>query len=226
MTDRNAPAPLAPPGAVRLPAAARRRQLLDCALEIFADNGFHATSMSDVAESAGVTKPVLYQHFTSKRELYLELLDDVGGQLQLSILAATAGAGGPRHQVEAGFAAYFHHVHRHRSAFTLLFGSGARQDGEFAEAVRRVEAAIAAAVAVLIDADVDDLHRRILAYGVVGLAESTSRHWIADDLDLDPDELARQVADLAWAGLRGVRPHDVPRTARHDADHEAHDRLR
>ncbi len=193
-------------GTVRLPAPERRRQLLDEALEVFAARGFHATSMADVAEAAGVTKPVLYQHFASKRELYLELLDDVGGQLQAAILEATGAASGPRRQVEAGFAAYFRHVSTNRSAFTLLFGSGARLDTEFTEAVRRVEAAIAAAVADLIDADVDDLHRRILAFGVIGLAESTSRHWIAEDLDLDPDALARQVGALAWAGLRGVRP--------------------
>ena len=173
---------------------------------MFAARGFHATSMSDVAVAAGVTKPVLYQHFGSKRELYLELLEDVGSQLQATILEATDAASGPRQQVEAGFAAYFHHVRSHRSAFTLLFGSGARLDTEFTEAVVRVETAIAAAVAALIDADVDDLHRRILAFGVIGLAESTSRHWIAEDLDLDPDLLARQVGALAWAGLRGVRP--------------------
>lgn len=194
------------PPAVRLPAAARRRQLLDSALATFAASGFHATSMNDVAEAAGVTKPVLYQHFSSKRDLFLELLDDVGGQLRNAILAATDAASGPRQQVEAGFAAYFRYVDQHRSAFTVLFGSGVRPDDEFDEAVRRVEAVIAGSVAALIDADVDDLHRRTIAYGVVGLAESTSRHWIAEDLDLDPDLLARQVAELAWAGLRGVRP--------------------
>ena len=200
-------APDAPaPPSVRLPAAARRRQLLDSALEVFATSGFHATSMNDVAEAAGVTKPVLYQHFSSKRDLFLELLHDVGGQLGAAILTAASTASGPRQQVEAGFAAYFHHVRSHRSAFTLLFASGARLDAEFTEAVVRVETAIAAAVAALIDADVDALHRRILAFGVIGLAESTSRHWIAEDLDLDPDLLARQVGALAWAGLRGVRP--------------------
>ena len=65
------------PPASRLPAARRRRQLLDVALELFAARGYHTTSMNDIAEAAGVTKPVLYQHFRSKRELYLELLEDV-----------------------------------------------------------------------------------------------------------------------------------------------------
>jgi AcrR family transcriptional regulator len=190
---------------LRLPAAARRRQLLDHALDVFAERGFHATSMNDVAEAAGVTKPVLYQHFGSKRELYRELLGDVGDQLQGAIVDATAQAPGPRGQVEAGFRAYFRFVVEHRSAFSLLFGSDNRFDVEFAGTVRRVETAIAEAVASLIDADLDEEHRRTLAYGVVGLAEVTSRHRIADGVHLDPDVLARQIADLAWAGLRGVR---------------------
>jgi AcrR family transcriptional regulator len=190
---------------IRLPAAERRRQLLDTALEVFATRGFHRTSMNDVAEAAGVTKPVLYQHFRSKRELYLELLEDVGAQLGKLIADATAEAGGPREQVERGFAAYFRYVHTNRSAYRLLFGGGSRRDAEFADAVRRVEENLAVSIATLIEADVDAEHRRTLAFGLVGLAEGTSRLWVAEELDLDPDVLARQVADLAWAGLRGVR---------------------
>ena len=77
------------------------------ALEVFARQGFHATSMNEIADAAGVTKPVLYQHFTSKRGLYLELLSDVGNRLLEAIAKATANAGSPRAQVERGFAAYF-----------------------------------------------------------------------------------------------------------------------
>ena len=193
---------------VRLPAAERRRQLLDTALEVFAAQGFHSTSMNDVADAAGVTKPVLYQHFTSKRQLYLELLEDVGTRLGDGIAEATAMAGSPHEQVEKGFVAYFRFVHEHRSAYRLLFGGGSRRDAEFADAVRKVEEHLAASVALLIEADIDADHRRTLAFAIVGIAEGTSRHWIADDLDIDPDVLARQVADLAWAGLRGIHRID------------------
>jgi len=189
----------------RLPAARRRRQLLDVALDRFAAKGFHATSMDDIAEAAGVTKPVLYQHFGSKRSLYLELLDDMGRELLDEIGKATAGAAGPRRQVESGMAAYVRFMVERPQAFPLLFGSGARRDPEFAEAVRRVEQAIADAVASLIEADVDFVHRRVLAAGVVGMAEGVLRHWIADGPDVSPDLLVAQVAELAWAGLRGVR---------------------
>jgi len=191
----------------RLPAVQRRRQLLDVSLEVFAEHGFHGASMAEVAEAAGVTKPVLYQHFRSKRELYLELLDDVGQRLLEAVQKATAAAGGPRQQVASGFEAYFRFVADNESAFRLLFGGDGREaDREFADAVRRVEDAMADAIAVLIDADIGDDHRRLLAYGVVGLAEATSRHWVLAGRREDVDTLSRRVADLTWAGLRGIRP--------------------
>ena len=189
----------------RLPAARRRQQLLDVALRVFAERGFHPTSMNDLAEAAGVTKPVLYQHFNSKRELYLELLDAVGSRLQDAIVTATASAEGPRQQVEQGFTAYFRFVAEHQAAFQLLFGGGTRRDEEFATHVRRVEDNIADAIATLIDVEgLTPGERRLLAHGIVGLAEGTSRPWIHEGLPGTPDELAALVAELAWAGLRGI----------------------
>lgn len=189
----------------RLPAPRRRRQLLDVALKVFAERGYHATSMNDVAETAGVTKPVLYQHFRSKRALYLELLEDVGGRLRDAIEKATAQADGPREQVHAGFRAYFTFVEQQQPAFQLLFGGGARRDEEFADAVRTVEVSIAETIAELIVVEGLDADRRLLlAHGIVGVAEGTSRHWLANGMAGNADELAVQVATLAWAGLRGV----------------------
>ena len=159
--------------------------------------------MDDVAVAAGVTKPVLYQHFVSKRLLYRELLEDVGQQLLDEIGAATNTARTGREQVERGFVAYFRFVRERQSAFRLLFGSG-RRDEEFTDAVRRVEDAIAEAIAPLIEADIDAEHRRMLAQGLVGLAEGTGRYWVASGLDLDPDTVGTRIADLAWAGLRAV----------------------
>lgn len=190
----------------RLPAPRRRRQLLTVALRVFAERGYHPTSMNDLAEAAGVTKPVLYQHFRSKRALYLELLEDVGEQLRDAIDKATTEAGTPREQVHAGFRAYFEFVARQQLAFQLLFGGGARRDEEFADAVRHVEVSIADSIAALIVVDgLDEDRRRLLAHGIVGLAEGTSRHWLANGMNGSADVLAEQVAALAWAGLRGVQ---------------------
>jgi AcrR family transcriptional regulator len=176
------------------------------ALQVFGELGFHPASMNDVAEAAGVTKPVLYQHFRSKRELYKQVLTDVGQQLLDEISKATAAAESPHEQVELGFVAYFRFVEANEAAFRVLFGGGTRRDEEFAAQVALVEGAIAEAIAALID--VEELtgeQRRLLAHGLVGLAEGTSRLWMDGGAEQPAEEVASLVADLAWRGLRAVR---------------------
>ena len=191
---------------IRLPASERREQLLAVALGVFAHDGYHDTAMTDVADAAGVTKPVLYQHFSSKRELYLALLDDVGQRLRATIAGAAAGAGSPHEQVQQGFGAWFRWVATEADGFRLLFGSGNRRDAEFAAAVRHVEDALAEAIAPLIQASIDADHQQTLAWALVGMAETTARRLTAAGEPIDADRVAAHVSDLAWAGLRGLRP--------------------
>ena len=191
----------------RLPADQRRRQLLDIACGVFAQNGFHASAMDDIAAAAGVTKPVLYQHFTSKRELFAELLGEVGRDLQETITKAVAAADGPREMVELGFSAYFSYVNQHRDAFQLFYGGSMARDEEFAEVVNQTESAVAALVAALIEIEgLSAEQRRVMGHGIVGMIEGASIHWLRSNSDADPDALAHQLADLAWRGLRGVQP--------------------
>jgi AcrR family transcriptional regulator len=211
----------------RLPAARRRRQLIDVALETFARNGLDATTMEDIAGAAGVTKPLLYQHFSSKRALFLELLEEVARQLVNEVTTATATAPGPRQQVEAGFAAYFGFALRNESAFRLLFDRSVPHDPELDNVLRKVEDTIAEAISPLIDADIDAEHQRLLASAVVGMAEGASRYWLREAAGtsragdaairrLEPAtadaeraanaaRLARRMAEFAWGGLRSVR---------------------
>lgn len=190
---------------MRLPAEQRRSQLLQVAIGLFAEHGFHATSMDDIAEAAGVTKPVLYQHFPSKRALYRELLDDVDRQLTDTLLDATSHATTGRERVQDGFAAYFRYVAAHRDAFRLLFGASVRNDAEFATVAESVIDRIADLIAQLIDIDAGPEHRRTLAHAMVGMAEATSRRVANDEGEDDPERLARWLAEMAWFGLRGVR---------------------
>jgi AcrR family transcriptional regulator len=198
----------------RLTADRRRQQLIDVALESFARNGLEATTMDDIASAAGVTKPLLYQHFRSKRALFLELLSDVARELVSEIAKAIANAKTARQEVEAGFAAYFHFALTHENAFRLLFDRSVPHDAELSQALRRVEDAFAEAVSPLIEADIDAEHQRFLAEAVVGMAEGASRSWLRwreeggqrspNDLRVEADRLARRTADLAWAGLRSI----------------------
>jgi len=164
--------------------------------------------MNDVADAAGVTKPVLYQHFDSKRELYQALLQEVGSRLLGNISKATAEATDGKSQTELGFQAYFRWVAEDHDAFLLLFGSGSRRDGEFAAQVRRITAEAADAIAPLIAIDIDEEHRKTVAHALVGLAEGASRRLVELGDSFDPDEIAGQVSALAWAGLRAVKRID------------------
>jgi AcrR family transcriptional regulator len=181
----------------RLPADQRREQLLEVALRLFAVRGFAATTMDDIAAAAGVTKPLLYQHFDSKRALYLELVDSVARDMLVAIGEATSAADGPRQQVEAGMAAYFELVVEHQSAFKILFGSDVPDDPELSSALRRVEDTVAEAVDALIDAGLDSEHRRLLAYAVVGMATGASRHWLAGNNRIGPHALGPSFSGIS-----------------------------
>jgi AcrR family transcriptional regulator len=195
----------------RLTAGQRRRQLVAVALELFAQRGYRATTMDDIAEAAGVTKPLVYQHFSSKRALYLELVNSIAEELLIAVKTAVAQARGPRQQVEMGFAAYFRLVISREAEFRLLYGRDHADDKELGLALRTVEDAIAAAIEPLIDAGLDDDHRRLLAYAVVGMAEGASRRFMEQRtvggggaVEEEVARLAQRMADLAWAGLRSV----------------------
>jgi len=195
---------------VRLPAEQRRRQLLDVACEVFAAGGFHTTAMDDVATAAGVTKPVLYQHFPSKRALFSELLEDIGRRLLDAFIEPVDAAASPRERVETGFTAYFRFVFDNGAAFRLIFGASVRNDPDFAVIADRVLDEAAQGVSAFIEIDGSDEHRLVLANALVGIAEATSRHALADpDASRDPEQLARWLSELAWFGLRGIRADEI-----------------
>jgi AcrR family transcriptional regulator len=190
--------------ASRLSADARREQLLEVAIDAFAKSGYHSTSMNDVAAAAGVTKPVLYQHFDSKRALYIALLDDVGDRITSAVLEATKNTDSGKETTRLGFVAYFTWVAEHPREFQLLFGSNDRTDAEFTAMTRKLESSLAEAIAPLITAGIDAQHQRTLALGLIALAIGVSQHLIAEGKRFNPETIAEQVFQFAWAGLRSV----------------------
>ncbi len=162
--------------------------------------------MDEIAEAAGVTKPVLYQHFPSKRALYVELLEETGRQLLSTLADATARAGSLRERVELGFRAYFRFAVGNRSAFLFLLGTSLRSDPEFARIVEEILDAAAETIATLIEIPAPDAQRQMLANAIVGMAESVGLRVLRDPgTVVDSDQLAKWISELAWFGLRGVR---------------------
>ena len=178
------------------------------ALVEFGTTGFHETSMQGIAEKAGVTKPVVYQHFPSKRELYLEVLAEVGQRLGGEIAQAAESAHSPHEIVEQGFRSYFEFFDSRPAAFRVLFGEASRSDRDFAREVATVENAMAEWVSAILTIDYLKPEVRLLfGHAIVGMAEGAVRHWFADGRSMSVDTLANQMAELAWIGLRG-RPSD------------------
>lgn len=140
----------------------RRQHIIDVAITSFSRTGYHNTSMTDIADAVGVTKPVLYQHFDSKRALYLEILRFVGQALVTAITSNASSSTDGREQTERAMIAYFTWVNDHRDAFALLFESSERVDEEFASTVREFEELASSEVAPLIAVDLPDETRRTL----------------------------------------------------------------
>src|SRR5947209_10496566 len=121
--SRPVPVPPAARRTSRLPRGARRVQLLRAAQDVFVAQGFHAAAMDDIADRAGVSKPVLYQHFPGKRELYLALLEQHVDELTDRVARAMADTEDNRARVDGAVGAYFDFIDAEGEAFRLVFES-------------------------------------------------------------------------------------------------------
>jgi AcrR family transcriptional regulator len=202
--------PTTRPRGTRLPRVARRRQLLDAATEVFVARGYHAAAMDEIAERAGVSKPVLYQHFPGKQDLYLALLDESVERLIEAVAAAIRSTSENRQRVNATFAAYFGYVAEHSGTFKLVFESDFTSEPAVRARLAAADRACAELISQVIkeDAGLADDEAYLLSIGLLGMAQVSARHWLAM-MDSIPRETAEQmVARLAWRGISGW-----PRTA-------------
>jgi AcrR family transcriptional regulator len=208
--------PVSVPIGIRLRAAERRAQLLGVARRLFARDGYRGASMESIAEAAGVTKPVLYQHFSSKRALYSALLANDLGRLTQELETAFSQAGDNDERLRRGFGAYFDFVDRHEDAFRLLFTEALGLDADFQRQVTEFRRWVAVRVARIIaaEAGLAPPRARALAAAIVGMAEGAAGWWLDERRPLEPAELADELAGLAWKGFArfptGALEPDVP----------------
>ena len=194
----------------RLSRPARRAQLLDAAQEVFVASGYHAAGMDEIAERAGVSKPVLYRHFPGKLDLYVALVEHHAQELVRQVRAALASTTDNRQRVEASVRAYFDFADGEATgtpgAYRLVFESDLRNDPRVAERVQRAQDECVAAVAEVIAADtgLGPDEAALLSSGLAGLAELGSRWWLDAGRTLDKDVATELLARLAWRGVSGA----------------------
>jgi AcrR family transcriptional regulator len=193
------------PRTSRLPRTARRAQLLEVALEVFVEQGYHSASMDEIAERAGVSKPVLYQHFPGKLDLYLALLETSCDTVVAGVKTALASTSDNRKRVQATMELWYDYVADQGAAFRLVFESDLTSDPSVREQVDRVVEESAAAIAEVIreDTGLPLAASHLLAVSLVGMGHVGARNWLSQDSTLTRTEAVQLVAGLAWRGIGG-----------------------
>ncbi len=187
----------------RLPRSARRKQLLAAAQQIFVAHGYHAAAMDDIAERAGVSKPVLYQHFPGKLELYLALLDTHCDAIIAKVRGALEATPDNKERVKGAVRAYFDFMDHESEAFRLVFESDLRNDPQVRQRVERVEQGCIEALTQTIISDTglrpDQAH--LLASGLAGASGAAAQYWLANGRRTPKAEAESLVAALIWRGI-------------------------
>jgi AcrR family transcriptional regulator len=198
-----------------MPRDQRRAQLLEAANDVFTSKGYHAAAMDDIADLAGVSKPVLYQHFPSKLDLYLDLLDISCDRLVEVVEEALASTDDNADRVVATMSAFYEFVSSASGEFRFVFESDLTGDGAVQKRLWRVNNEIADAIADVISDDtaLPREQAKLLGISLVGIAQVSARYWVSAGPDKVALEDAKQlVSSLAWRGIRGFPRADSPKT--------------
>ncbi|GLY22557.1 TetR/AcrR family transcriptional regulator [Micromonospora echinospora] len=205
-----------PPAFRRLPRAVREQQMLDAAVRAFSRRGFHAASMDEIAEDAGISKPMVYAYLGTKEELFVACLHREGTRMVEAIAGAAAPDLPADERLWRGLRAFFGFVGAHRDGWVVLYRQ-ARGEQPFAGELAVMRSRMVEVVAGMLDhalraqgREVRETDLEVIAYALVGATESLA-DWLADHPEADPAKTATRMMNIAWLGadqlLRGETWH-------------------
>ncbi|MEV6691146.1 TetR/AcrR family transcriptional regulator [Micromonospora sp. NPDC051196] len=200
----------------RLPRAVREQQMLDAAVRIFSRHGYHGASMDEVAERAGISKPMVYAYLGTKEELFVACLHREGTRMMEAIAGAAVPGLPADERLWHGLRAFFGFVGAHRDGWAVLYRQ-ARAERAFADELAGMRARIVEVVAGMLGhalraegREVAETELEVVAYALVGATESLG-DWLADHPEADPEKTATRMMNVAWLGagqlLHGVTWH-------------------
>jgi AcrR family transcriptional regulator len=190
----------------RLPRDERRGQLLIVASDVFVDNGYHAAGMDEIADRAGVSKPVLYQHFSSKLELYLAVLHRHVENLVSGVQQALSTTTDNRQRLHDAVQAFFDFIEHDSQGYRLIFENDYVTEPEVAAQVRVATESCIDAIFALIseDSGLDPHRARMIAVGLVSLSIDSARYWLDSDRPISKSDAVDGTVQFAWGGLSHV----------------------
>ena len=193
------------PAFKRLPRAVRERQMLDSAVSVFSRRGYHAASMDEIAEDAGVSKPMVYAYLGTKEELFLAALRREAARLMETVTGAVEREAPADRQLWNGVHAFFDFVATNRAGWTVLYRQ-ARGLEPFAAELAAMRSRMVRVVAVLLGRAMagsggraTETELEVMAHALVGAGESLA-DWMTDHPGADPAKTATQMMNVAWLG--------------------------
>jgi AcrR family transcriptional regulator len=194
-------------GTKSMPRATREQEMLDAAERVFAERGYRPASMNEIAETAGISKALLYSYFDSKEGLYIACVERVRARLFQRAEAAAAAADDPAGQLEAFVRVFFDHIDEGREAWWVLYGeASAAAIGEMRRKNAELIARLLRAAARATNGLPSDAAVELLAYSLVGGGELAARWWLEHPEVPKEQVVDRYVRFSARAIADGLRP--------------------
>ncbi len=193
----------------RVPRQVREQQMLDAAVATFARRGYRAASMDEIAELAGVSKPLVYLYLNSKEELFTACIRREAAALTEAVMAGVEPGAAPDRQLWCGLRAFFTYTTERPDGWTVLYQQARTQGEPFADEVAKMRAEIAEFVRELIAAaareadcagELAEREVTALAHALVGAAESLAG-WGCEQPGQSGKDTAATLMNFAWAGL-------------------------
>ena len=194
------------PRGKRLPKEERRRQLVNVACSVFAERGYDAASLEEIAERAGVSRPILYSHFGDKQGLFEAVVGMQIARVESVVIEALALPGEPRELVERGMRAFFTYVREHPDGHAVLTrdapvhlsdsGLGVMLDGMTSKITQVIESQIVAL-------ESDPAPAPIYANALIGIGVHVGRWW-RDHPDVPLGDVTAQTTEMIWNGFGGI----------------------
>jgi AcrR family transcriptional regulator len=187
----------------RVPRAERTLQLLNVAENLFAERGYQGTTLEDIAQAAGVTRPIVYAHFGTRDDVYLACVKRARSQFEDQLTQAVTAAPEPIAKLAAGSRVYFEYVQAHPDAWNVLFGSGAAIAGNAAEECLRLRFATVDHIAkllALVAPQVDKIRIEAYAHAVTGSGNQLATWWTRNP-QITLDEIIARHMEFSWRGL-------------------------
>ncbi len=195
----------------KLTAAARRAQLIEVGRRAFAQKGYEATSVEEIADRAKVSKPIVYEHFGGKEGLYAVIVDREVEHV-VSVISEAIASGSPRERVEQAALAFLNYVKLHPEGFAVLAHDApiTASRGNLSSLLSDVAERVGVVFAVAFkEAGYDAKTAPIYAHALVGMVTFVGQWWT--EVRKPPvDKVASHIASLAWMGLRHLPKKPAP----------------